>query len=68
MAASMKKSLKLLDTTGIVTYVMKILKNSTMISTSTSSWIRSRLWRDRIQLLVDVEIIVEFLKKFSWQR
>ena len=32
-----------------------------MISTLTGSWIRSRLWRDRIQLPVRVEIItVEF--------
>ena len=50
------------DLTILVTFVMKISgKNSTlMISTSTSSWIRSRRRRDRIQLLVDVVIIVEF--------
>ena len=45
---------------SLATFVVKISEKFKMISTSTVSWIQSRLWRDRIQLPVDVEIIPNF--------
>ena len=45
-------------------FSLKMLEDSTMISTSTGSWIRSRRRRDRILLPVNVEIIVAFSNIF----